>query len=327
MVKIKQRLYHKNFNKHNWLIALFQILILLAILMGGTYYIKHHMPKHIFQHSANLKTTSKFKSINVDVVIPMHPNTEPYESSMSMRKTLDIMIAEEKTLSKYMKGKYAKVDKEKLFYRFITNLEYYTQVFTEQNARRYYQNKHDSFYAGSMKLKMHLNKTVDEIEVERIEDELKPPNIKSPNVRIYSPKIPFVKLVFESYFDNGKARYYVLVPDYKYISGKYSKYLNKNWLDYFNIKVKQQEILCNSIYRNGNGGRFPYYISNGDVDSWTNDLVNIIQANPNFIMYDDIVKQIVYDNYPEYDFLLKKVTKDTKLYTSLQQAKLSVEAE
>ena len=59
------------------------------------------------------------------------------------------------------------------------------------------------------------------IEVERIEDELKPPNIKSPNVRIYSPKIPFVKLVFESYFDNGKARYYVLVPDYKYISGKY----------------------------------------------------------------------------------------------------------
>lgn len=324
---MKERLYYNDFYKQNWIKKIFQIFILLTILILGTYYSVHDIQKHMPQYSTNVKTTPKLKGINIDEVIPLHPNKEPYEISMSMREAIYKMNSEESTLSKYMKGKYAEADKEKLFYRFITNLEYYTKVFTEQNARRYHQDKHNSFYAGSMKLKMHLNKKVDEVEIERTDDELKPPNIKSPNARIYSPTISFVKLVFEGYFDNGKAMYYVLVPDYKYISDKYSKYLSKNWLEYFDIKTQQQKILRNSMYRNGNGGRFPYYISDEDVGSWTNSLVSLIQTNPDFIMYDDIAEQIVYDNYPYYDSLLNKVDKNTKLYSRLQQAKKSLEAE
>lgn len=50
---IEQRLYYKDFYKHRWLKNFFKILLLLIILIAGTYYGVHDIQKQMHQYNTN----------------------------------------------------------------------------------------------------------------------------------------------------------------------------------------------------------------------------------------------------------------------------------
>ena len=77
--------------------------------------------------------------------------------------------------------------------------------------------------------------------------------------------------------------------------------------------------------RNGNGGRQPSYINQSNIDKWTDALIGLLNKYPDFVLYDNVAKQIENDNYPNFDRLLKKLDKNTKLYNRIQKAKQDLE--
>lgn len=231
---------------------------------------------------------------------------DPYYSNVSMNEALDIMIDKEKSLNQKMSKPLSDKKKDKIFYEFIKDIEYYTQVFSYQNLKA---NDYEQISTNNKNLKHGLKYNINGIEITPVYTEITPPGVSFPNLKITNPNVPFVKLVFggwsidcdrdySSSTDNCEPSYFALEPDYKYLRNEYGLDLGSTWIDYFDIKIKQQEDLKNGFLKNGNGGFAPYYINKNIVNKWMSSYKNFIAIHSNFIMLEKIADEISYILYP-----------------------------
>lgn len=278
---------------------------------------------------------------NPQDIIPIHESVDAYENTMSLKEAVNTMITQEQNLNTYMSKLHPKDSKEKVFYTFMNNLEYYTKVFSYGNFHRYNHSNNDSYAkhiaisTKNKKLEQGQNDTIDELDISPVFGELSPLNVRFPNIKISKPEIPFVKLVFsgwecsnynEDSFSclSSEPTYFAMEPNYKYIKEKYASYLGEDWQEYFNIKIEQQQTLRNGSFENGNGGRQPSYINQSNIDKWTDALIGLLNKYPDFVLYDNVAKQIEDDNYPNFNNLLKRLKNNTKLYKRIQKAQQSL---
>jgi len=287
-----------------------------------------------------------FESIASNSVITAHEDTDAYENTITMQESLDKTVSQETAVNSYMKGIHLRKNKEKVFFQFLENLEYYSKTFSYDNENKYnytHECANPVYISASNKsLKQGKSYTIDNMEIMPVFKGDSPPNSPTfPNLKISKPNAPFLKLVYTPWFCDTKQslfgsayiatcngpNFFVAVPNYKYLKDTYSKYLSKAWTEYFDIKIKQQEDLRNCAFSNGNGGRAPVYIEDKEIMEWTDALVKLITKYPDFIMVKKIEEQINDLNYPEYKKLLERLEKGTEIYDYIKNVDEDLAAE
>lgn len=272
-------------------------------------------------------------------VITPHETSDPCENTLTMNESLEIVVKQERDLNNYIKGIHFKKNKEKVFVQFLDNLEYYSKVFSYDNENKYERANRginpSYISADNSNLKKGNKEYIDGMEITPVFKGDSPPNSPIfPNLKITKPKCPFLKLVYNPWFCNEKRdifdysyiaicngpNYFVVEPNYEYLYETYSKYFGTDWNLYFYVKIKQQTDLRYSAFTNGNGGMAPIYIGEKEIADWSKSFIDLLNKYPNFTMYDKVVEELLNVNYPEYNKLLEKLDKKSKLYDIIKKA-------
>lgn len=215
-------------------------------------------------------------------VVAPHEDVRPEHSTLTAEMIINIIIAQEKDVSKYLHGVHLKSSKGIAFKKFLENTDYYLEVF---NVYKFYSNNEysydDSFdiyrqlengetvYKKGLTLTPVMSKNKEGYEYVK-------------EVLISSPKIDSINMVYagEAFF-NAQLNYTFLVKEY-------SKYLPKDWQDYLKIKEKIQKTLDgNTLYLDG-----ALSVEYPKLLDWIISFQNFQKKYPKFALNSSIKKEI-----------------------------------
>ncbi len=218
-----------------------------------------------------------FEYYSAHNVVAPHENVRPEHSTLTAEMIINIIIAQEEDVSKYLHGVHLKYNKGIAFKKFLENIDYYLEIF---NTYKFYA----SGEYFDMYNKLQNGETVykNGITLIPIMSKNKDGYKYVQEVLISSPKIDSINMVYagEGFF-NAQLNYTFLVKEY-------FKYLPKDWQDYLNIKEKIQKTLDgNTLYLNG-----ALSVEYPELLDWILTFQNFQKKYPKFVLNSVIQKEI-----------------------------------
>lgn len=261
-----------------------------------------------------------------------HEDIQPEHSFLKANMVLELINSQEKQLKTFLSSVHLTYDKDKVFLKYLENLNYYLKVFNTPKMDT------DGNYIDEVPGMFLLYEGFEQGKTGYFEDVELTPTTKEVHdkfgtyfdikLKITNPQSPMVKMVY-----SGEG-IFTAVPNYEYLQEKYASYLSNDCVDYLRIQHKIQKEL----------GEYDFYIDgvvsakSTSIAEWIIEWQDFEKKYPNFKLnnkIDDDIKMfaeaLVLNGFEDnngfldaesrkgYELFLQKADKTTELYTTINK--------